>query len=250
MSHITSSEKLEIALGETISTVSSKYGEQCFTFLLTTIPTKDRIRYHVFGNTKPGSIGTFVDASSTNNYHYVNADDQSAIVKTATKMIMARQLPDSLVATHIYFVEKPRDWSCVSITSIPVGQDGLIHHGDTSIRIPMDQEETTSYVAVHEETCQGTIFWRLDDAVKFVTEHIQDHISDIRSYVMETEIIEDAERKAANTALNALLTFQKCPSALIAKELNPDAVWAKLTHEQKVSLVKKLDAKKGRPRKK
>ena len=247
MSHIASSEKLEVALGETIG---SKYGEQCFTFLLTTIPTNDRNRYHVFGNTKPGSFGTFVDASNTNNYHFVDADDQPVIVKTATKMIKDRQIPSSLAATHIFFVNTPRDWSFVSITSIPVGKDGLIHHGDTSIRIPMDQEETSSYVAVHEETCQGTIFWRLDDAVKFVADHIQDHISDIRSYVMETEIIEDAERKAANTALNALLTFQKCPSALIAKELNPDAVWAKLTHEQKVSLVKKLDSKKGRPRKK
>ena len=240
MSHITSSEKLEVALGETIGNM---YGEPCFTFLLTTIPTNDRKRFHVL---KSGDIGTFVDASNTNNYHFVDADDHAAIVRTATKMIMARQIPSSLAATHIYFVDKPSNWSFVSITSIPVGKDGLIHHGDTSIRIPMDQEETTSYVAVHEDTCQGTMFWRLDDAVKFVTEHIQDHISDIRSYVMETEIIEDAERKAANTALNALLTFQKCPSALI----NPDAVWAKLTHEQKVSLIKKLDSKKGRPRKK
>ena len=246
MSHITSSEKLEVALGETIS---SKYGEQCFTFLLTTIPTNDRKRFHVL---KSGDIGTFVDASNTNHYHFVNADDQTAIVKTATKMIKERQIPSSLAATSIYFVEKPSNWSFVSITSIPVGKDGLIHHDkdDVRIRIPMDQEETSSYVAVHDGMCPGTIFWRLDDAVKFVTEHIQDHISDIRSYVMETEIIEDAERKAASTALNALLTFQKCPSAQIAKELNPDAVWAKLTHEQKVSLVKKLDSKKGRPRKK
>ena len=244
MSHITSSEKLEVALGETIGNM---YGEQCFTFLLTTIPTNDKKRFHVL---KSGDIGTFVDASNTNNYHFVDADNQAAIVRTATKMIMGGQIPSSLAATHIYFVDKPSNWSFVSITSIPVGKDGFIHHGDTSIRIPMDQEETTSYVAVHENTCQGTMFWRLDDAVKFVTEHIQDHISDIRSYVMETEIIEDAEQKAANTALNALLTFQKCPSAKIAKELNPDAVWAKLTHEQKVSLIKKLDSKKGRPRKK
>lgn len=247
MSHIASSEKLEIALGETND---NKYGKQCFTFLLTTIPTKDRIRYHVFGNSKPGSIGTFFDAANTNNYHFVDSADQAAIVKTATKMIKDRQIPNSRAATHIYFVDKPIDWSFVSITSIPVEKDGLIHFGDTSVRIPMDQEETSSYVAAHDDTCQGTIFWRLDDAVKFVTEHIQNHISDIRSYVMETEIIEESERKAANTALNTLLKFQKCPSAQIAKELNPDAVWAKLTHEQKVSLVSKLDSKKGRPRKK
>lgn len=247
MSHITSSEKLELALGETLG---NKYGEQCFTFLLTTIPTKDRQRYHVFGDTKPGTIGTFRDASNTNNFHFVDADDQTAITKTATKMIKERQIPSSLAATRIYFVDKPSDLSFVSITSIPVRKDGFIHHDDTRIRLPLDQEETTSYVAAREENFPGTIFWRLDDAVKFVTEHIQDHISNIRSYVMETEIIEDAERKAANTALNTLLAFQKCPSAKIAKEVNPDAVWAKLTHEQKVNLVSKLDSKKGRPRKK
>ncbi len=180
MSHIASSEKLEIALGETIG---NKYGEQCFTFLLTTIPTKDSKRYHVFGNTKPGSIGTFVDASNTIHYHFVNADDQATIVRTATKMIMARQIPSALAATRIYFVEKTYDWSFVSITSIPVGKDGLIHHDkdDARIRIPMDQEETSSYVAVRDGIRPGTIFWRLDDAVKFVAEHIQDHISDIRS---------------------------------------------------------------------
>jgi hypothetical protein len=247
MSHITSSEKLEVALGETIN---YKYYEQCFTFLLTTIPTNDRKRFHVFGNNRPGDVGTICAAARTTNFNFEDADNQANLVKVATKMITSRQIPSSLVATRIYFVEKMDGRTFVSITAIPVESDGLIHHGDERIRIPLDQEKTSMYVASQDGVCAGTIFWRLDDAVNSVADHFQSLISDIRSYVMETEIIEDAERKAANTALNALLTFQKCPSAKIAKELNPDAVWAKLTHEQKVSLVKKLDSKKGRPRKK
>jgi hypothetical protein len=246
MSHISTSEKLEIALGET---TNFWYNEQCFTFLLTTIPTKERKRYHVFGNNRPGDIGTICAAARTTNFNFEDADNLANLVKVATKMITSRQIAGT-GTTHIYFVEKMDGRTFVSITAIPVESDGLIHHGDERIRIPLDQEKTSMYVASQDGVCAGTIFWRLDDAVNSVADHFQSLISDIRSYVMETEIIEDAERKAAATTLNTLLKFQKCPSAKIAKELNPDAVWAKLTHEQKVSLVKKLDSKKGRPRKK